>query len=72
MSSKRPEESDMSPDLMADTQAIIEHLTTGKPLDPETYHRIRERGEHLTEEIRQKHGVIDMAVDLIREGREEE
>lgn len=60
------------PELEADTRAVIEKLTTGKPLDPETYRRIRERAERVTEELRRKFGVTNIAVDLIRETRDEE
>jgi hypothetical protein len=58
--------------LDPDTQAVIERAMTGKPLDPEIYRRIRERGERLTEEIRRAHGVVNIAVDLIREARNDE
>jgi hypothetical protein len=60
------------PELAADTQAVIDKLMTGKPLDPETYRRIRERAEKITEEIRRRHGVLNIAVDLVRETRDEE
>src|SRR5690349_9349998 len=69
----KPADTDSVPlDVQADMQAVIEHLTTGKPLDPETYRRIRERGERITEELRQRYGELDIAVDLIREVRDEE
>jgi hypothetical protein len=35
------------------------------------YRRIRERGTKITEELRQKYGEMDIAVDLIREVRDE-
>jgi hypothetical protein len=60
------------PEIMADNQAIIEHLMSGKPLDPEVDRRIRERAERSTEELRKQHGVRSIAVDLIREIRDEE
>lgn len=66
------EHSTIPPEVMADAQAVIDHLMSGKPLDPETYRRIRERAERITEEIRQKHGELNIAVDLIREIRDEE
>lgn len=55
----------------ADMQAVIDKLTTGKPLDPETYRRIRERAERITEELRQKHGEMNIAVELTRQTRDE-
>jgi len=62
----------LSPETDADTLAIIEHIMTGKPLDPEVYRRVRAAGEQLTEELRRRHGTVEWAVDLIREGRDEE
>jgi hypothetical protein len=44
-------------------------MATGKPLDPEVYRRIREEGRRITEGIRKKYGVLDIAVDLIRNSR---
>jgi hypothetical protein len=55
----------------ADTEAILNRMTYGKRLDPDVYRRIREEGARITEEIRRKHGVLDIAVDLIRETRDE-
>jgi len=33
--------------------------------------RIRERAERITEQLRQEHGELDIAVQLIRETRDE-
>jgi hypothetical protein len=60
------------PTLDADTAALIERITRDTPLPPDVYKRIQERGDKLTEEIRQKYGTIEIAVDLIREIRDEE
>jgi hypothetical protein len=60
------------PELQADTEAVIAKLMTGKQLDPETYQRIRTRSEKITEEVRKIHGVLNIAVDLIRDCRETE
>ncbi len=54
----------------SETQALLDHLL-GKPLDPETYRRIRERQERLTAELCQQHGEMNIAVDLVREVRDE-
>jgi hypothetical protein len=56
----------------ADAQAVIEHAMTGKPLDPEVARRVRERSECATETLRRKYGTLNIAVDLIREAREQE
>jgi hypothetical protein len=54
-----------------DTEAIIQSLITGKPLPAEIRNRLREEGRKLTQEIRDKIGETNMAVDLIREIRDE-
>ena len=59
-------------DYTADAQAVIDHAMTGKPLDPEIARRVRERSERATETLRQKHGTMNIAVDLIREVRDQE
>ena len=59
------------PQVLGDLDAVMERIATGKPLDPESSRRIRQRAERITEEIRQKHGELDIAVQLIRETRDE-
>lgn len=61
----------LSPHVASDGDAVIESLVTDQPLDEETRNRIRERGRRLTEEIRQKFGEMNVAVDLVRESRDE-
>jgi hypothetical protein len=61
---------DLPPDLRADTDALLTHLTTGRPLDPEVARRIRERGDRIREEVFQKHGLLDIGVPAIRELRD--
>jgi hypothetical protein len=58
-------------ELDADTQAVIEHAMTGKPLDPEIARRVRAEGEKVRQEIFAKHGLVDIAVPAIRELRGE-
>jgi hypothetical protein len=62
---------DTRPSVDPDTEALLERILHGKPLDPDVYRRIQERGNKLTEEIRQKVGTVEIAVDLIRECRDE-
>jgi len=59
-------------DQDADAQAVIEHAMTGKPLDPEIARRVRTRSERATDSLRRKHGTLNIAVDLIREVRDQE
>jgi len=55
----------------ADSQAVLDHVLHKKPLDPEVYRRVHERSAKITEELRQKHGTVNIAVDLIRQARDE-
>ena len=59
------------PQILADLDAVMERIAYGKPVGLEVSRRIRERAERITEEIRQKHGKLDIAVELIRETRDE-
>jgi hypothetical protein len=43
----------------ADAAAVLEHLTSGKPLDPALVERVRARAEQVTEDIRRNHGMVD-------------
>jgi hypothetical protein len=61
----------MKTEKTTDANALLERLS-GKPLDPQTYQRIRQRQEAITVELRKQHGEMDIAVALIREVREEE
>jgi len=57
--------------VQADEAAVTEQLLTGKPLDPEIYRRIRARAEQITAQLRQRYGDMNLAVDLIRDIRDE-
>jgi hypothetical protein len=57
--------------IQADEAAVTEHLLTGKPLDPEVYRRVRTRAEQVTAQLRQQYGDMNLAVDLIRDIRDE-
>ncbi|MBO0697775.1 MAG: hypothetical protein J2P46_05240 [Zavarzinella sp.] len=43
----------------ADTAAVLEHLISGKPLDPSVVDRVRARAEQVTAGIRRDHGLVD-------------
>jgi len=53
-----------------ETEAILDRVR-GKPLDPVIYNRIREEGARITEEIRKKFGTRNIAVELVREARDQ-
>jgi hypothetical protein len=43
----------------ADAAAVLEHLVSGKPLDPAILERVRARAEQVTADIRRAHGLVD-------------
>ena len=55
----------------ADHEEIARAAAERRPVDPEVSKRVRERAEKIREEILRTHGVLNVAVDLIREVREE-
>jgi hypothetical protein len=71
MATSKTQTAGTDPQVLADLDAVMKRITTGIPLDPEAARRIRERAEGITEEIRQQHGELDIAVQLIRETRDE-
>lgn len=66
-----PSPSKAAPDAPDDLQTVLEHLSTGTPLDPELKRRVRERAGKIRQEIRNRHGVVEVAVELIRETRDD-
>ena len=61
---------DNSSGAKSDLEYAIELIMTGKK-DPDFAARVQAETEGITEEIRRKHGILNVAVDLIRETREE-
>lgn len=62
-------ENRVPPEVTADGEALIESITTGKPLDPEIARRIHERAEAITQRVYREQGLVDIAVPSIRELR---
>jgi hypothetical protein len=61
------------PEEMADMEEVCRLISEGKRVtDPELLKRIYARSEEVQRQIREKHGVVEWAVDLIREARDEE
>jgi hypothetical protein len=58
-------------DASDDLQTVLDHLSSGKPLDPEVERRVRERSRQIRQKLRDRHGIMNVAVDLIREVRDE-
>ena len=57
--------------VMDDVQAVAIAVAAGKPVDPEVARRVQERSRSAQDELFKKYGVREIAVDLIREIREE-
>lgn len=55
---------------LTDLDYAIQLIVTGKK-DPEFTARVQAETEKITEDIKRKHGVLNIAVDLIREARDE-
>lgn len=55
---------------LTDLEYAIQLIMTGKK-DPEFTARVQADTEKITEEIQRKHGILNIAVDLIREARDE-
>ena len=55
---------------LTDLEYAIQLITTGKK-DPAFAARVQAETKAITEEIERKHGVLNIAVDLIREARDE-
>lgn len=47
----------------------MRRVIAGKPVDAESLRRIRQRAERIAEDIRRKHGELDIAVELVRPTR---
>ena len=58
-------------DLLDDMQAVADAAAAGRAVDSEVAKRIRERSEKVQEQLERQFGVREIAVDLIRQGREE-
>jgi len=67
-----PDNRPIDPQADADLQAVLDRALAGKPPDPEVARRVLERADRIRQEIVAKHGMLNAAVDLIREGRDEE
>ncbi len=55
---------------LTDLEYAIHLFMTGRK-DPEFSARVQAETAEITEEIQRKHGVLNIAVDLIREARDE-
>jgi hypothetical protein len=59
-------------DVLADIQAVADAAAAGRPVDPEVARRVRNRSERVQEELVRRYGTREIAVELIRHGRDAE
>jgi hypothetical protein len=64
-------EAEKSSAALTDLDYAIQLIMTGKR-DPEFTAKVQAKTAKITEEIERKHGLLNIAVDLIREVRDEE
>jgi len=57
-------------DVLADLEQAAYCAATGRPPPPDFVRRIAEEAEKIREEVKQKHGVMDIGVPAIRELRD--
>jgi hypothetical protein len=63
-------ESAITPELMAELRERAERAARGL-IDPETRRIARERMDRMREDFRRRHGEVNLAVELIREARDD-
>ncbi len=58
------------PEVLADLEHVLRLSEQGIVRDPELVKRVSERSLRVQEELRRRHGALNVAVDLIREIRD--
>ena len=58
-------------EVQSDAQALIAALSRGTRVDEATRQRIRERANKVRDELKEQHGALNIAVDLIRQSRDD-
>ena len=66
----KPQDNGIPPEAMAELQAAIDRVLKGIR-DPEAMRRAAERMDRMREELGQQIGEVELAVELIREARDE-
>jgi hypothetical protein len=59
-------------DVLADIQAVADAAAAGRPVDADVARRVRKRSAQVQEDLLRQYGVREIAVDLVRQGRDEE
>jgi hypothetical protein len=58
-------------EVLADIQAVADAAAAGRPVDADVARRVRERSAQVQEDLLGRYGVRELAVDLVRQGRDE-
>ena len=58
-------------ELQADREEVWRAIVEKRPVDPEVAKRVHARAEMVRARIIKERGILDVAVDLIREARDE-
>lgn len=61
----------LPPEIMAELKEAVQRAMSGVR-DPEVMRKACERMDRISEEIRQKHGILDIGVQIIHEFRDGE
>ena len=61
----------VAPDVLADAEAVIEALASGRKPDADVMQRIERRSEKSRERILRQHGHLDVSVPEIRDLRDQ-
>lgn len=72
MNQSETKNSAVSPDPVADLKEVCRQSTHGIVRDADLLQRIQRRSEKVRREIQEKHGIINIGVDIIRRMREGE
>lgn len=58
-------------DTLRDLAAVLEKVEQGMAKDPELLKRIEERSQEIRARVLKEHGILEVAVALVREARDE-
>lgn len=57
-------------DILDDARLVAEAVAAGKPIPLEVVRRVRADARRITQNVYEKHGMLDIAVPAIRELRD--
>ena len=69
---EHPEPTKIPSEILADLEEVCQQAAAGGVRDPDLLRRVKERSAQVRQELLRKHGLLNVAVDLVREVRDEE